>query len=114
MDPISLDAAVDEHLTKAHQSPQGRSSHTVVGGHDRVLRQTVVALKAGEELAEHESPGEATLLVLSGRVSLGSTSGDQEVGIRELAEIPAERHNLTAHEDSVVLLTVAKAQGGPA
>jgi quercetin dioxygenase-like cupin family protein len=114
MDPISLDAAADEHLAKARQSPQGRSSHTVVGGHDRVLRQTVVALKAGEELAEHESPGEATLLVLSGRVSLGGTSGEQELGPHQLALIPDERHHLSAHEDSVVLLTVAKAMGGPA
>ena len=114
MEATSLDAAVEEHLAKARQSPQGRSSHTLVGGRDRVLRQTVVALRAGEELAEHESPGEATLLVLSGRVSLGAPSGSRELDRHELAEIPDERHNLTAHEDSVVLLTVAKAVGGPA
>lgn len=114
MSPVSLHDAVEEHLAKALRSPQGRSSHTLVGGHDRVLRQTVVALKAGETLAEHESPGEATLMVLRGRVTLGSSGGEQTLATHELAEIPLERHDLTAHEDSVVLLTVAKAVGGPA
>lgn len=113
MNPVSIHQAVEEHLAKAQQSPQGRSSHTLVGGRDRVLRQTVVALKAGEKLAEHEAPGEATLMVLRGRVSLGTSSGQQEVGPHELAEIPMERHDLSAHEDSVVLLTVAKSVGGP-
>jgi quercetin dioxygenase-like cupin family protein len=113
MNPISVHDAVEEHLAKALESPQGRSSHTLVGGHDRVLRQTVVALKAGERLAEHEAPGEATLLVLRGRVSLGSSSGQHTVAADELVEIPLERHDLEAHEDSVVLLTVAKAVGNP-
>ena len=114
MNPISLHDAIEEHQAKAGQSPQGRSSHTLVGGHDRVLRQTLLAMKAGEKLGEHESPGEATLMVLRGRVSLGTSSGEQAVSAHELVEIPLERHDLTAHEDSVVLLTVAKAVGGPA
>ena len=114
MNPVSVHDAIEEHLAKAQQSPQGRSSHTLVGGHDRVLRQTLIALKGGEKLGEHEAPGEATLLVLRGRVSLGTASGEQDVGTHELAEIPMERHDLTAHEDSVVILTVATATGGPA
>lgn len=114
MQQISLRAAVEEHLGKARQSPQGRSAHTLVGGHDRVLRQTVIALKGGEGLSDHEAPGEATLLVLHGRVTLGAASGSLELATHELAEIPQERHNLQALEDSVVLLTVAKAVGGPA
>ena len=108
MNPVSVHQAIEEHLAKAQQSPQGRSSHTLVGGHDRVLRQTVIALKGGEKLGEHEAPGEATLLVLRGRVSLHTSSDEIEVAAHELAEIPMERHDLTAHEDSVVLLTVAK------
>ena len=113
MNPVSVHDAIEEHLAKAQESPQGRSSHTLVGGHDRVLRQTLVALKAGEKLGEHEAPGEATILVLRGRVSVGTSSGEQALAAHELAEIPPERHDLSAHEDSVVLLTVAKAVGGP-
>ena len=43
---------------------------TVCGGHEHVLRQTLIALRAGSHLDEHASPGEATLQVLHGRVSL--------------------------------------------
>ena len=111
MSPVSVHDAVAEHLGKAQASPQGRSSHTLIGGRDRVLRQTVVALRAGEKLGEHEAPGEATLMVLRGRVSIGTSSAEQTVATHELVEIPMERHDLSAHEDSVVLLTVAKAVG---
>lgn len=113
MNPVSVHQAIEEHLAKAKESPQGRSSHTLVGGHDRALRQTLIALEAGERLGEHEAPDEATLLVLRGRVSLGTSTGEQQVAAHELAEIPTERHDLTAHEDSVVLLTVAMVSGNP-
>ena len=40
---------------------RGRSAKTVYGGREHLLRQTVIALKAGEKLAEHGNPGEATV-----------------------------------------------------
>ena len=72
MQKLSLDALAREHLERAQNSSAGRSSETVVGGHEHTLRQTVVALRAGTGLAEHENPGEATVHVLAGRVRLGS------------------------------------------
>src|SRR4051812_49609086 len=66
----SLDALVTQHLDAARQASAGRSAHTVVGGHEHVLRQTLIALVEGQELAEHENPGEATVHVLHGRVRL--------------------------------------------
>ena len=52
------------------------------GGHEHVLRQTLIALTAGQKLDEHENPGEATVHVLHGRVRLGagdtSWDGHQE------------------------------------
>ncbi|MCZ2839496.1 cupin domain-containing protein [Modestobacter sp. VKM Ac-2985] len=86
----------------------GRAAHTVHGGHEATLRQTVIALRGGAGLAEHENPGEATLLVLEGRVRLTSTAAPQELGKGQLLAVPVERHALEALEDSVVLLTVAK------
>ena len=61
-----------------HSSTSGRAAHTAVGGHEHVLRQTVIALRAGQALAEHENPGEATVHVLRGRVRLvaGTDSWD--------------------------------------
>ena len=74
MEGRSLTEVTEQLLTQAEDSHSGRAAQTVYGGHDRVLRQTVIALAAEHALAEHESPGEATLQVLVGRVSL--TAGD--------------------------------------
>lgn len=108
MNKVSLDAIARERLEEATGSSSGRSSETVVGGHEKTLRQTVLALRAGAALQEHENPGEATVHVLRGRVTLSAadTSWDGRTG--DLLVVPDHRHSLLAHEDSVILLTVAK------
>jgi len=57
-------------LPQRARAGSGRAADTVFGGHEQSLRQTVIAFTEGAALSEHESPGEATLLVLSGRVRL--------------------------------------------
>lgn len=108
MQKLSLDALAREHLERAAAASNGRSATTVYGGHEHTLRQTLLALTAGTSLAEHENPGEATLLVLRGRVRL--TSGDTEWEGRtgDLIAVPPARHALQALEDAAVILTVAK------
>ena len=108
MDGISLSALVNENLEAARSSSSARSARTIHGGHDRSLRETVIALLAGHELAEHESPGEATLQVLHGRVNLSAEPESWEGATGDHVVIPPRRHTLTALEDSVVLLTVVK------
>lgn len=104
---ISLTALVREHLELARNASSGRSAHTVYGGHEHALRQTLIALAAGQSLSEHENPGEATVQVLHGRVVL--TAGDVSWRGSEghLITVPDAPHTLEAEEDAAVLLTTA-------
>jgi quercetin dioxygenase-like cupin family protein len=136
MEKRSLTLLGREQLAAAKANGSGRSAHAVYGGALRTLRQTLLALTAGSALEEHDSPGEATLIVLQGRVRLtgpgagpgtgpgtgrdtgpdaepdagpdtGPDAGCDAVAGDHLV-IPPTRHSLSALEDSVVLLTVAK------
>ena len=104
----SLDALGRKHLKQARASSARRSSETVFGGHEHVLRQTLMALIAGTIMGEHESPGEATIHVLSGRILVTAGNDSWEGRTGDIIIIPPLRHNLQAIVDSVVLLTVAK------
>ena len=111
MEKISLTALAREHLETARAATSGRSAHTVYGGHEHSLRQTLLALTAGNGLDDHESPGEATLQVLQGRVRLTTAEAGWEGSAGDHLVIPRTRHGLTAIEDSVILLTVFKLVG---
>jgi quercetin dioxygenase-like cupin family protein len=108
MESISLTSLAAEKLGEARDSHSGRAAHTIHGGHTHELRQTVLALLAGRDLSEHDSPGEATLQVLEGHVRLtaGDDAWDGKTG--DYVAIPLRRHALHAVEDSVVMLTVLK------
>lgn len=108
MEKLSLIAQARHELEAARRASSGRSAKTVVGGHERVLRQTVIAMCAGRSTDEYENPGEATIHVLTGRVRVTTeaTSWDGTVG--DLIVVPRSRSSVQSLEDSVILLTVAK------
>jgi quercetin dioxygenase-like cupin family protein len=107
MGRVSLAALAHEHLDIARTASSGRSAHTVYGGHEHRLRQTLIALAAGRMLDEHENPGEATIQVLVGQVQVKSQQQSWDGSTGDLIVVPDARHTLEASEDSVVLLTVA-------
>jgi quercetin dioxygenase-like cupin family protein len=100
---IDLLSLTWSHLQEARTAPNGRSAGRVI--HDGDLRQTVVALAAGSELGEHNSPHAATLQVLHGRVRVSSPSGADDLGTGTLHLLTHERHAVLALEDAVFLLT---------
>jgi quercetin dioxygenase-like cupin family protein len=107
VEKLSLTALARQQLKIARTASSGRSAQTVYGGHEHTLRQTLIALAAGRRLDEHDSPGEATVHVLHGRVRLAAGDLAWEGSPGDLIVVPAARHTLEALEDSAVLLTVS-------
>jgi quercetin dioxygenase-like cupin family protein len=110
--PVDAHALAEELLVKATSERSGRAGHTLPHPVDG-LRQTVIALRGGAELGEHESPGPASLLVIRGRVRLVAGPDTVELAALEICPIPDRRHSLHAVEDSVVLLSVAVPDRAP-
>ena len=104
--PVDLTALARELLEKAATAHARRAAHTLAHPVDG-LRQTVMALLAGTDLGEHESPGPASLQVLQGRVRIVAGNGGVELSADQISPVPMQRHGLHADEDSVVLLSVA-------
>ena len=108
MQKLSLSALAREQLELARAASSGRSAATVYGGHEHVLRQTLIAIVGGRRLDEHANPGEATVHVLHGRVTLVAGGDEWNGSPGDLITVPDSVHSLEAVVDSAVLLTVAK------
>jgi quercetin dioxygenase-like cupin family protein len=108
MQKLSLDALARGQLEAARRATAGRAAQTVFGGHEHVMRQTVITLLRGRSRAEHVNPGEATVHVLRGRVRLATDTASCEGQQGDLIVIRQSPHSLESLKDSVVLLTIAK------
>jgi len=108
MQKLSLDALARELLERAAGAAGGRAAQTVVGGHEILLRQAVIAMSKDAALIEHANPGAASVHVLHGRVviTVGGQAWEGRDG--DLLIIPDAPHSLQALQDSAVLLTVAQ------
>jgi quercetin dioxygenase-like cupin family protein len=107
MEVASINTLAADLLAKAGTAGSGRSSATVYGRSGARLRQTLVALAAGQAMGEHKSPGDASVLCLQGHVLLRAGELEAELGPGGLVAVPPQRHDLKALEPSVLLLTVA-------
>ena len=109
MEFLDLNALAAEHLAAAHFASNGRSSAKLIGDHTKLLRKNLIALTAGSSLQDHESPGEATLMVLVGTIEFHAGGESVTLSAGQMLVIPPERHGLTAITDAAVVLSVAKA-----
>ena len=108
IDTTNLTVLKRELLKKARDSGSHRAAVTIYGGGDSVLRQTLIALAAGAELGEHDSPPEATLHVLIGTITLYGDQRQWRMESGDHIQIPPERHSVIANEDSIFLLTAIR------
>lgn len=108
MQKISIEALARQQLKAAAGAAGSRAADTVFGGHEKVLRQTVVGLLQGARLGERENHDEATMYVLRGRVRLWAGQVSWEARTGDLLIVPDARHSLEAVEDSALLITIAK------
>jgi quercetin dioxygenase-like cupin family protein len=91
-----------QHLEAARSSEHGRSADRIL--HDGHLRQSVIALVAGTELSEHNSPQAGSIHVLEGALRVTGLE-PTEVTAGELVLLTHRRHAVTALADTVFLLT---------
>jgi len=96
MDNVTLPRLVAQQIDRANAATSGRSAHTIYGGHKHTLRQTLIALAKGQQLEEHQNPGDATLQVLRGRVRLRTEQDSIDGAEGDLLIIPDTRHSLEA------------------
>lgn len=108
----NLAAVAADPLEQAAAAPAGRAALTLVAEAGAPLKQTMLALRRGEQLAEHDAPGAATLQVVRGRIRLFTDGERWELGQGDHIQIPPTRHRLESMEDAAVLLTVATTQSG--
>ncbi|MFD6856082.1 LuxR family transcriptional regulator [Rhodococcus sp. NPDC060090] len=109
MNKMSIEALSRELHDKAAATGKKVVSSTVFGGNEKSLRQTLVVLCAGAQMGEHDSPKEATIYVISGRILLETPPGSWHGRAGALLIMSPGRSTITATEDSVLLLSVAMA-----
>jgi len=57
MDNVTLPQLVAQHIELATAAASGRSAHTIYGGHEHTLRQTLIALTKGQRTGRTREPG---------------------------------------------------------
>ena len=67
MHKISIEALARKQLKEAVTAPSARAADTVFGGHEKILRQTVIGIRQGAELGEREREY-AVEAILDGRL----------------------------------------------
>lgn len=99
--------AEQRHLKEtARRAPAQRAGSTLYRGD--AMRQTMVVLLEGAEMAEHESPAEAFIHVLEGSITIHGNARKWQISAGELFPLPPEKHSVTANQETLFTLTVLR------
>ena len=104
--PVGLDELGRKLLDEAGGNDNGRAALTLTPSQGGPLKQTILAIRAGNQLAEHTAPGPASIHVLEGAATLLVGGDETSLATGTWAPIPLQKHALRAEEDCVALLTV--------
>ncbi|WP_114853914.1 hypothetical protein [Brachybacterium sp. YJGR34] len=105
----ALSDAITKAIDLARTAEHGRHAELLIN--DGPLRQTVIALKKGEQLAEHNSPPAASIQMIRGSVRI---TGEEAVVVEtgQIEALTHQRHAVHALDDSVFLLTTVTSVPG--
>lgn len=105
--PLELNQASEELLEQAGSLRAGRSARTLTPGEGATLKQTLLAMKAGERLQDHIAADPTTLMGIHGEATVDHPDGAFTLKPGVWAWCPNEPHSVEAITDAVILVTVA-------
>jgi quercetin dioxygenase-like cupin family protein len=102
-----FDLEAELHRLKAEVTwSKGHNARTLIKHQD--LRVVLMALQANARLAEHQTVGRVSIQVISGHVHIKASGRTFNLTTGSLLALdPMIRHDVTAIEESAILLTVA-------
>ncbi|WP_210521585.1 cupin domain-containing protein [Hymenobacter terricola] len=107
---VTMDLVALRHQIKQESAWRSSDRNAITLLKTNGLRVVLLALHAGAELKTHTAPGVLSLQVLEGRLSFQTEPQAAELTRGELLTLHAGiPHRVTAHEDSVFLLSIAMA-----
>lgn len=109
---LAFDLAAEVERLKAEPTwSSGHSARTLIKYDD--LRVVLIALAAGHRIPEHKAEGRVSVHVLSGHIEFRTSERTFDLRAGGLVALDrAVPHDVSAHEESAFLLTIAWAGRG--